>query len=355
MRLAVLVALDGSTPEGELTPGTCDPWLQAAFDRLGFHVGSLDAATRSGVTLVVHLAGRVEGASNALRRLSERVSALAPESVLFLAELTHGGPADESFLAAEHLEAAREALGAKERGYSAVVAVRPVGAQLEAHAFTQLVVRAAREVADELGSAPLSKVVERLRHMPERHMVAQGYAHVRGANEFELAPRAPRSSSAQLACRTRRTSGASNFQPAPSNAPAMPPLVARRGPCVRAAARCPMARRDQRHWEHAVAGYRAALLVAPQAARGLVHARLGGVERSRGDASAALRAFEKAREAAPHDVRVLEALVSVTTELADWNRYVMVARDLVAYVAKPAEKVDLLFCHRARYSRPGPA
>jgi tetratricopeptide (TPR) repeat protein len=329
MRLAVLVALDGSSPGGVLAPGVCDPWLKGAFDRLGFQVvGSLDAAAR-GATLLVHVAGHVEEASKALRRVSERVSALAPDGVLFLAELTHSGPPDESFVAAEHVEAAREALGAKERGYSAIVAVRPVGAQLETHAFTQLVMRAAREVADELGSAPLSKVVDRLRHMPERHMVAQGYAHIRGASDFELGPSKVRSMP-RLAAATLVDSPAS--ESLEDEAPAFEPLLALADGA-----------RDQRQWEQAVAGYRAALLVAPAASRGQVHARLGAVERTRGNAPGALRSLEKAREAAPHDVRLLEALVSVTTELADWNRYVKFARELVNHVAKPGEKVDLLF------------
>ena len=128
--------------------------------------------------------------------------------------------------------------------------------------------------------ARLSEVVERLRAFPERHAVAQGYAHVRGVTDFELG----------------RHEG-----------PAFAPLLALADGA-----------RDRREWDQATAGYRAALLVAHEAkARASVYARLGAVERSRGDLREAKRAFEKAREHDPDDPVSLSALVSLSHDLGD--------------------------------------
>ncbi len=241
-----------------------------------------------------------------LGSLGDRVAAREPESALFLAELTHDGPPDDSLVAAEHVEAVREALGARERGHAALVAVRPGAALEESFAFTRLVVRAAEE-AEDARAALLSEVVERLGAMPERHTVAQGYAHVRGATDFALGRN--------------------------------------EGPALRAAARARRtAARDAHEWVQAVAGYRAALLVARRTKeRATVYARIGAAERGRGELREAKRAYEKAREHAPDDRASLTALVALSHDLGDWNRYVTLAREQVLHLDTPAEKADLLF------------
>ncbi len=307
MRLAVLVAFDGSSSGGVTAPEDAEPWLHAAFGRLGFRIaGSLDEIP-FGATLLVHVSGHAGAAvgSHALRSLGARVAEREPESALFLAELMHDAPHDDSLVAAEHVEEVREALGARERGHAALVAVRPKGAQAEPFAFTRLVVRAAED-AEDARSARLSEVVERLRTFPERHSVAQGYAHVRGVTDFELG----RNEGPSFASLLALADGA----------------------------------RDAREWDHAIAGYRAALLVARQPKdRAAVYARMGGAERARGDLREAKRAYERAREHAPDDRTALGQLVSLSHDLGDWRRYVTLGREQVEHLDTPIEKVDLLF------------
>jgi tetratricopeptide (TPR) repeat protein len=305
MRLAVLVALDGYESEGPAAPGDVEPWLHGALARLGFRVvGSLDEVPPA-ATLLVHVIGGVDLAVASLRSLADRVTERAPESALFLAELTHDGPPDESLVAAEHVEAVREALGARERGFAALVAVRPEAALEEPFAFTRLVVRAAEE-SEDARSSRLSEVVERLGAMPERHSVAQGYAHVLGGADFELG----------------RNEG-----------PSFVPLLALSDGA-----------REAHEWDHAIAGYRAALLVARRTKeRATAYARIGAAERGRGALREAKRAYEKARELAPDDVATLYALVSLAHDLGDWSRYVSLAREQVAHLETAAEKADLLF------------
>ena len=305
MRLAVLVALDGITSGGLAARGDAEPWLEGALAHLGFRVVDSLEEVPPASTLLVHVTGGVDQALESLRALSHRVAEREPESALFLAELTHGGAPDESLVAAGHLEAVREALGARDRGQSALVAVRPEEALEERFAFTRLVVRSAAD-AEDARSARLSEVVARLAAMPERHTVAQAYAHVRGATDFELG----------------RNEG-----------PSFAPLVALADGA-----------KDAREWEHAIAGYRAALLVARRTKdRASVYARIGAAERARGDLGEAKRAYEKAREHAPDDRALLNALVTLSHDLGDWSRYVALAREQVAHLDTPAEKADLHF------------
>lgn len=263
MRLAVLVALDRFSPGGVAAPEYVEPWLQGALERLGFELAaSLDDVPPAS-TLLVHVTGDVADAATSLRALGERVVERQPESALFLTELTHEGPPGDAIVAVEHVEAVREALGARGRGHAALVAVRAKAAVDEPFAFTRLVVHAADE-AEDAASARLSEVVERLRAMPERHAVAQGYAHVRGATDFELGP---------------------------NEGPSSVPLLALADGA-----------RDAHEWEQAIAGYRAALVAARKAKqRALVYARIGATERMRGDLREAKRAYEKAREQAPDE------------------------------------------------------
>jgi tetratricopeptide (TPR) repeat protein len=305
MRLAVLVAFDGSSAGSFVGSPAEESWLRAALARLGFGIAPSFDDVPFGATLLVHVSGRVVEALGHLRALGERAAAREPESALFLAELTHETSDEDSLVAAEHVEQVREAVGARDRGHAALVAVRAKRVLDEPYAFSRLVVRAAEEAKDAR-SARLSEVVERLRAFPERHAVAQGYAHVRGVTDFELG----------------RHEG-----------PAFAPLLALADGA-----------RDRREWDQATAGYRAALLVAHEAkARASVYARLGAVERSRGDLREAKRAFEKAREHDPDDPVSLSALVSLSHDLGDWGRYVTLARTQVEQLDSPTEKADLHF------------
>jgi tetratricopeptide (TPR) repeat protein len=319
MRLAVLVALDGFASD-RLEDGASaeyrsarfsrdadegEHWARRALARLGFRVVPSLRDVPHGATLLVHITGGVEGAVTPLRSLAEQVSALEPESALFLAELAHAGPPDDSLVAAEYVEVVRETLGARERGCSALIAVRPASGNESRFAFTELVVRAAEE-AEDARSARLSEIVERLRAMPERHAVAQGYAHVRGPVDFEIGS---------------------------NEGPAYAPLLALADTA-----------RDAHEWEYAVAGYRAALMVARYAEdRAAAYARIGSVERARGASRDAKRAYEKAYELQPDSHPMLDALVELSSEVADWGRYVDLARVQVAHLSTPAEKADLHF------------
>jgi tetratricopeptide (TPR) repeat protein len=97
--------------------------------------------------------------------------------------------------------------------------------------------------------------------------------------------------------------------------------------------------------EQALAGYRAALVVAPDDwnGRGLVHARIGVLERSYGRVDEARRAFELALLESPHDRDSLEALIEMAEEESDYERVVDLSRTRVALLEEPGDVVDALF------------
>jgi tetratricopeptide (TPR) repeat protein len=203
MRFALLVAPSD--------PGTGDPgarrmalaWLRGRLTRFGFNVvivgGAEDphadiaraiAAVSEGDTVLVHLSGRLAGrdslsfgnATLALNVLSEGLAARAPLHLAFVAELMHEEDPGDALLAAECLEGAVRALGARERGHLVLAAVRSFSASVERVAFTRLTFPPPTAGATSLSDGDLlSAMYERAVAMPESYVVAQSFTFVRPA------------------------------------------------------------------------------------------------------------------------------------------------------------------------------
>jgi tetratricopeptide (TPR) repeat protein len=99
-------------------------------------------------------------------------------------------------------------------------------------------------------------------------------------------------------------------------------------------------------WEHALAGYRAALTITPRAnvtLRASLLSRAGACERARGNREASSRAFERAFAMAPKDRGALEGLIDLAAEAGDWTRAVALRRQRFEAITDPVERVDDLF------------
>ncbi|MGH7296034.1 MAG: tetratricopeptide repeat protein, partial [Polyangiaceae bacterium] len=81
------------------------------------------------------------------------------------------------------------ALGARERGYAMVTAVRPAASSVAGLAFTRLVLDVAE--AGRRGEAQLSTVYDRVSTMPQSLAAAQSFTCVRGRAELDLSPPPP--------------------------------------------------------------------------------------------------------------------------------------------------------------------
>jgi tetratricopeptide (TPR) repeat protein len=208
MRVAVVIApWDASSPEASAwSDGVA--MLGASLARLGFRVAVVgeghDLASELGHalegvaaedTVLVHVGGRLArrgvlrvrgGHWLPLRAIGEALAAHAMADVSVLAELLHEDDAGDALVAADHVASIVSAVGARERGYGMVAAVRPAGAPVEGLAFTRLFLDVAAAVPRD--QALLSTVYERTRAMPESLGVAQSFTLVRGRAELELSP-----------------------------------------------------------------------------------------------------------------------------------------------------------------------
>jgi tetratricopeptide (TPR) repeat protein len=315
MRLAILVAPRGLGARN--ADGRAE--LERALARVGFVVvavwdeAQLIAQLRAGPTpdtLLVVASGPLvddgDGAAIALAegnappmRVAQMVDAVAmrgARSVLVVVEVTHH-TGDDALAAAERVDELRTAVDARAHGASALVAVRAEGRTVSPLAFTERLMRLAEEAraeGDHLG-VTLEEVVERMRKSPDPdERCASSFALVKGPDDFELAPGpdGPRDR---------------------SDEPCLGPLLALADGA-----------RERAEWDHALAGYQAALLVTrhDRAARAAVYARIGGLEQARGRMGEALRALEKAHQAAPEDGARLDALVDVAAASGDWARVI---------------------------------
>jgi tetratricopeptide (TPR) repeat protein len=213
MRLAVVISpWDPRSSEGGNWSDAV-AWLGASLARLGFDmavVGGTDAGgaelarALEGMTpedsVLVHVSGTlarrgvlrlVDGRWLPLRTIGEALAAHARGDVSIVAELVHEDDAEDALVAADHVASAVSAIGARERGYGMVVAVRPSGTQVEAIGFTRVLLEAAVAAAERRENAQLSAVYQAVRAMPDSVALAQSFTLVRGRVELELAPPAP--------------------------------------------------------------------------------------------------------------------------------------------------------------------
>jgi hypothetical protein len=210
MRLAFVIApLDPlSSDAGAWSDSVA--WLGLALARAGFRVTVVGdgedvvaqlSRALEGLTaddsVLVHVAGHLarrgvlrvaEGRWMPLRILGEALGAQVAADVSIMAELLHEDDAEDALVAADHVASVVSALGARERGYGMLAAVRPSNAPTEGLAFTRLFFDAAATTG---GGAPMSTVYEKVRAMPESAAVAQSFTLVRGRVDLELAEPAP--------------------------------------------------------------------------------------------------------------------------------------------------------------------
>jgi hypothetical protein len=137
-------------------------WLRGRLARFGFHVvilgGTADLAGELGRALqgvspgdnvLVHVSGRLasrralaanEDASQTLplADLCDGLAARSPASVALIMEVTHDEDPDDPLAAAECLEMVVHALGARDKGYLVLAALRSTSSTVERVAFTRL-------------------------------------------------------------------------------------------------------------------------------------------------------------------------------------------------------------------------
>ena len=264
--------------------------------------------------------------------LSAALAARAPSHVSFVVELAHEEAADDPLLATELLGEAVDALGAKERGYPVLAAVRPLATGGDRAAFTRLALPRASEHA---GPPPTETLVatmyERALATQESHEAAQSFTFVRGAGPpLDVAPDEGAASE-----------GAS-IPPPPAPAPTGGDEGDGRGGELSIHFQIAEAT-DARDWPRALLLRRDRLgtLASPaQKARELVAiARILQVEL--GDADGAIGALEMARAMAPRRATVLLALRRGYEKLGRWNSAIEVLNALAGLAPTVAERVTL--------------
>jgi tetratricopeptide (TPR) repeat protein len=279
-----------------------------------------------------------------LRVLSDIVQVREPSSALFIVEACHDGADDDPMLAAEHVQAITHALDVRARAYGALVGVRPAAkATPGAWPFTRHLLYAMQnpESRDAAGGATVARVVVQLRaEQPERAQV-QSFVFIPGREDFLLAsiPEGPRS--------TRPSSGSGgslspsppsvrprSSRPPPPSLPAIAPLIDLAGSALERGA-----------WEEALAGFKAALMVAPESdleSRATIYARLGDVKRAQGKPREAELNYEKALSVETGHRAALDGLIDLAIEAKEPRRAIEWRRKRLVGLDTPEEIVGEL-------------
>jgi len=326
MRCAVIVAPwdPRSSDAGAWSEAVA--WLGASLGRLGYRVSVVDGGEDLAEQLanafteaspeddvLVHISGHLarrgvlrvaDGRWLPLRVLGETLAAQVTANVSLVAELVHEDDADDALVAADHVASAVAALGARERGYGLIAAVRPATAPIEGLAFTKLLFYVAD--AARRGEAQLSTVYEQVAAMPESRTVAQSFTCVRGRAELDLTPPPP--SPAELDALIEAATAAQEW------------------------ARAAELRRE-----------RLATMASPrQRARELVAiARIRQAEL--GDPDGAIDALEQARIIEPRRIPVLQALKRGYETLGRWASAIEVTGALAELAPMPVDRAALRF------------
>jgi tetratricopeptide (TPR) repeat protein len=175
-------------------------WLRGRLARFGFHVVILGGTAElgreletalegvsAGDNVLVHMSGRLLGRqalaasedrsqSIALSAVCDGLAARGPASVSLIVEVTHDEDPDDPLAAAECLEAAVNALGARDRGYLVLAAVRPTSSSVERVAFTRLAFPPPKGGAVSLSDEALLAVMhERAVATTDSYAVAQSF------------------------------------------------------------------------------------------------------------------------------------------------------------------------------------
>jgi tetratricopeptide (TPR) repeat protein len=204
MRLAILVAPSDPSAGDAGARRMALAWLRGRLARFGFQIvivgggAELEAdlqraldGVSPGDSVLLHLSGRLSGREAIalgddapggsppplpLGSICERLAARVPGHVSLIAELTHDEDPTDPLAAAGCLETAVFALGARERGYLVLAAVRPTSASVERVAFTRLAFPPPTGGAVSLSDdALLAAMHERAVATPESYAVAQSF------------------------------------------------------------------------------------------------------------------------------------------------------------------------------------
>jgi tetratricopeptide (TPR) repeat protein len=347
------------------------PELETDFERGLAGVGTADdllvylaVATTTRSDAVALRLTEEAGPTLGLRVMSDAVLVREPSSVLFVVEASHDGDPDDPVLAAEQVDAIVRALDARARGYGVLVGVRAAGRPEASVAwpFTQHLVATLDdpEARDDRGAATVSLVHERLRAAHAMEGLVQSYTLVRGGAEFVLAEPPGVVQVAAALRSTPSTRPPSLPAPASSTRPAFVPSSP--PPSSRGGLRTPRppqpslppleplldladGARSRGALEEALAGYKAALMVAPAEdaqVRASIYARVADVKRAQGKPREAELYFEKALGADPQDRTALDALVELSTGANDLRRAIEWRRKRLAVIERADERVNEL-------------
>jgi tetratricopeptide (TPR) repeat protein len=326
MRVAVVVSPWDQDASDAGTWSDAVAWLGASLGKMGFRVAVVDGVDDVQADLVraleglsqddsvlVHVSGhlarrgvlRVAGGRwLPLRSVGEALAPLSVADVSVFAELVHEDDADDALVAADHVASIVSAIGARERGYGMVAAVRPATTAVEGVPFTRLFFDVAAASGRE--DALLSTLYARATAMPESLATAQSFTLVRGRAELELA--APPPPPAELDALVDAASEAKQWDQV-------------------------VALRRQRMASHASPRQKGKELVAI--------ARL--LQQELGDAEGAIAALEEARALEPRRAPVLHALRRGYEILGRWASAIEVTGALADLAPMPVDRAALRY------------
>jgi tetratricopeptide (TPR) repeat protein len=368
MRLAVVVAPQrfvpparGTAPDGTdltgaltevLTRGghrvvrvTTSVDLESDFDRA---LGGLAPSDE----LVVYLAARTstrtdevtlqlddEGRTTmALRVISDAVLAREPSGVLVIVDASHDGDPDDPILAAEHVDALVRALDARDRGFGAMVGVSPGLRATDPWTFTRQILTALdhTETRDDRGAVTTSLLQERLRSMEDTRV--QSTTFVRGRAESVLIEPPDVVRVAATLRASIRPHAALSPAPSPPAPRAMEPSLPPFEPLLELAEGA----FSRGSWDEALAGYKAALMVAPAGdarVRASLYVRIGEVKRAQGKPREAELNYEKALGAQAGHRGALDALVELAVASGEARRAIEWRRKRLRTLERQDERV----------------
>ena len=327
-----------------------------------------------------------------LQVIGRAVAARRPSAALFVVEAYHDGHEDDPILAAEHVERIVGALGVRANDFGAAVGVRPHSPPeaIESWPFTSHVLVTIDDPAthNELREARMSVVLDQLHRIGAFDPRVQSFAFVRSPKDLvivapqqapspalendppgaSLPPPAPESGSSVIDRawdsvasepsllrdadrdpeRTEQPAhslGVLNGTPHDASARLPTSLSSESGaipepratqpslPAIEPLVRLANDARERGALDEALAGYKAALMVADPAdtkARASIYVHIGELKRAQGKQREAELNFEKALSADPELTSAFLALVNLATENNDAKRAIELRRRRVA-------------------------
>jgi tetratricopeptide (TPR) repeat protein len=310
----------------------------------------LAASTTASTPNVTVRVGEDRAARVALRSLSDAALLPEPASVLFVIEARHDGDPEDPVVATEHVDAIVRALAARTLGFSVLAGVRPErhrAADAREWPFTDRLLRALADPGSRDGrdAVPVSLLYQRLCGGGDGlDQVVQSHTLVCGPADFVIVE-----SPAVV-----RAAAPASWPPAFSSSPP-PPAIHAAPPAARA--REPSlppleplldladGARARGAWEEALAGYKAALMVATYESgpvRASIYARIGEAKLAQAKPREAELNFEKALAADPTHRLALDALLDLAVAGKEPRRAIELRRKRLRVARDKDESVAQL-------------